>query len=192
MPKKEIEKIRQEAWTEVVKELKKEYRDDKFVLGKSCLLRSGKDTAIIAYGLMIPKALEAGEILSKEGISARVINMSSIKPIDEEAVLAAAEETGVIVTAEEHSVIGGLGSAVAELLSEKNPVPVIRVGTLDRFGQSGTAEELFAEYGLLAADIAAAVKKGLALKNQKSKIKNQNDNAKLKNKRRFKKNKKFG
>ncbi len=139
-------------------------KEDKFVLGKSCLLRSGKDTAIIAYGLMIPKALEAGEMLSKEGISARIINMASIKPIDEEAVLAAAEETGIIVTAEEHSVIGGLGSAVAELLSEKNPVPVIRVGTLDRFGQSGTAEELFAEYGLLAADIVAAVKRGMEIR----------------------------
>ena len=139
-------------------------KEDKFVLGKSNLLRSGKDAAIIAYGLMVSRALEAAEMLSKEGISARVINMASIKPIDEKAVLGAAEETGAVVTAEEHSVIGGIGSAVAELLSEKNPIPVIRIGTLDRFGQSGEPEDLFAEYGLLTADIVAAVKRGLEIK----------------------------
>jgi len=139
-------------------------KEDKFILGKSTLLRSGKDATIFAYGLMVSEALKAGEILSKEGIKVRVINMSSIKPLDEKAVLKAAEETKVLVTAEEHSVIGGLGSAVTELVSEKNPVPVIRIGTQDRFGQSGSPKELFAEYGLLATDIVKAVKKGIKLK----------------------------
>ena len=141
-------------------------KEDKFILGKSTLLRSGKDVTILAYGLMMQEALKAGEILAREGISARIINMSSIKPLDEEALLEAAEETKVLVTAEEHSVIGGLGSAVAELLSEKNPTPVIRVGTLDRFGQSGLPKDLFAEYGLLATDIVKAVKKGIEIKNK--------------------------
>ncbi len=142
-------------------------KQGQFILGKSTLLQTGKDITIIAYGLMIIEALKAREILSQEGISVRVINMSTIKPLDEEAILQAAEQTGAIVTAEEHSVIGGLGSAVAELLSEKNPTPVIRIGTMDRFGQSGEPKELFAEYGLLATDIVKAVKKGLKLKDER-------------------------
>ncbi len=139
-------------------------KGDKFILGKSSLLHPGGDVTIIAYGLMAFEGLKAEKILAQEGISVRLINMSTIKPIDEEAILQAAEETGLIVTAEEHSIIGGLGSAVAEFLSEKNPTPVIRIGTRDRFGQSGAPRDLFAEYHLLAKDIVAAVKKGLKIK----------------------------
>ncbi|MDU1127267.1 MAG: transketolase family protein, partial [Clostridium sp.] len=108
-----------------------------FVIGKGITLAEGNDVAIIATGIMVEAALEAKEELAKEGINARVINIHTIKPIDEELIIKAAKETGVIVTAEEHSIIGGLGSAVAEVVSEKCPVPVLRVGVKDTFGESG-------------------------------------------------------
>ncbi|MDU1937995.1 MULTISPECIES: transketolase family protein, partial [Clostridium] len=108
-----------------------------FVIGKGITLAEGNDVAIIGTGIMVEAALEAKEELAKEGINARVINIHTIKPIDEELIIKAAKETGVIVTAEEHSIIGGLGSAVAEVVSEKCPVPVLRVGVKDTFGESG-------------------------------------------------------
>ncbi|MDB2111906.1 transketolase family protein, partial [Clostridium paraputrificum] len=108
-----------------------------FIIGKGITLAEGNDVAIIATGIMVEAALEAKEELAKEGINARVINIHTIKPIDEELIIKAAKETGVIVTAEEHSIIGGLGSAVAEVVSEKCPVPVLRVGVKDTFGESG-------------------------------------------------------
>ena len=135
-----------------------------FVIGKGITLAEGNDVAIIATGIMVEAALEAKEELAKEGINARVINIHTIKPIDEELIIKAAKETGVIVTAEEHSVIGGLGSAVAEVVSEKCPVPVLRVGVKDTFGESGKPNELLEKYGLTSNDIANKVKKALELK----------------------------
>lgn len=118
-----------------------------FVIGKGITLAEGNDVAIIATGIMVEAALEAKEELAKEGINARVINIHTIKPIDEELIIKAAKETGVIVTAEEHSIIGGLGSAVAEVVSEKCPVPVLRVGVKDTFGESGKPNELLEKIG---------------------------------------------
>ena len=135
-----------------------------FVIGKGITLAEGNDVAIIATGIMVEAALEAKEELAKEGINARVINIHTIKPIDEELIIKAAKETGVIVTAEEHSVIGGLGSAVAEVVSEKCPVPVLRVGVKDTFGESGKPNELLEKYGLTSNDIVNKVKKALELK----------------------------
>ncbi len=125
-----------------------------FELGKGVLLRNGKDVTIVATGLMVSMALEAAETLAAEGIDARVINIHTIKPIDQEIILRAAEETGAIVTAEEHNIIGGLGSAVAEVLCEGCPVPLCRVGVEDKFGKSGKVPPLLEEYGLTAANIA--------------------------------------
>ena len=122
------------------------------------------EITIIATGLMVERALDAAERLAAEGIKARVINMATIKPLDEEIVLAAAKETGAIVTAEEHSVIGGLGSAVAEVLAEKLPTPVVRVGVNDTFGMSGAALELLEKFGLGVDDICAKAKQAIALK----------------------------
>ncbi|PKP55561.1 MAG: transketolase, partial [Candidatus Altiarchaeales archaeon HGW-Altiarchaeales-2] len=116
------------------------------------------DVSIIACGVMVSKAIEAGKILKTEGIGASVINMSSIKPIDEDAILEEARRTNAIITAEDHSVIGGLGSAVAEILAEKKPTIMKRIGTNDCFGQSGTSEELYKYYGMTAKDIANAAK----------------------------------
>ena len=135
-----------------------------FVIGKGITLAEGNDVAIIATGIMVEAALEAKEELAKEGINARVINIHTIKPIDEELIIKAAKETGVIVTAEEHSVIGGLGSAVAEVVSENCPVPVLRVGVKDTFGESGKPNELLEKYGLTSNDIVNKVKKALELK----------------------------
>ena len=132
-----------------------------FVIGKGITLAEGNDVAIIATGIMVEAALEAKEELAKEGINARVINIHTIKPIDEELIIKAAKETGVIVTAEEHSVIGGLGSAVAEVVSENCPVPVLRVGVKDTFGESGKPNELLEKYGLTSNDIVNKVKKAL-------------------------------
>ena len=134
-----------------------------FVIGKGITLAEGNDVAIIATGIMVEAALEAKEELAKEGINARVINIHTIKPIDEELIIKAAKETGVIVTAEEHSIIGGLGSAVAEVVSEKCPVPVLRVGVKDTFGESGKPNELLEKYGLTSKDIVNKVKKALEL-----------------------------
>ena len=138
--------------------------DYKFEVGKSVTLKEGNDVTIIATGLMVAEALEAYELLKKDGINARVINMHTIKPLDNEAVIKAAKETGAIVTAEEHSVIGGLGGAVSELLSEEYPVPVLKLGVYDTFGHSGPAPKLLDEFGLRAVNIAEKAKKAVALK----------------------------
>lgn len=127
--------------------------DYHFELGKGEVLREGTDLSIIACGMMVPRALEAAEKLSDEGIQARVVNMHTIKPLDEELVLDCAKTTGAIVTVEEASVIGGLGSAVAEVVSERCPVPVRRIGVMDRFGKSGNGNELLDEFGLSADHI---------------------------------------
>ena len=132
--------------------------DYKFELGKGIVLREGKDVAIIANGLEVSEALDAAEMLAADGIEAKVINMHTIKPLDEELVLAAAKECGKVVTAEEHSVIGGLGAAVCECLSENYPTPVLRIGVKDVFGESGPAKELIAKYGLDAKSIYEKVK----------------------------------
>ncbi|MBQ1284320.1 MAG: transketolase family protein, partial [Clostridia bacterium] len=136
----------------------------KFEVGKGVTLVEGTDVTIIATGLMVERALAAAELLKAEGISANVINMATIKPLDNELVLAAAKKTGAIVTAEEHSVIGGLGSAVAELLAEKCPTPLRRVGVEDVFGMSGPATELLDLFGLNAANICAKAKEAIAMK----------------------------
>ena len=130
----------------------------KFELGKGEVVKEGKDVSIIATGIMVTKALEAAETLKAEGIDAEVINISTIKPLDNELVLASAKKTGKVVTAEEHSIIGGLGSAVCELLAEEHPVKVTRIGVKDCFGQSGTPAALLEHYGLTAADIVKACK----------------------------------
>ena len=125
-----------------------------FQIGKGEVLRDGTDVAIIATGLMTYEAIVAGELLAQQGVSARVINLCTIKPLDGELILKAARECGRIVTAEEHSVIGGLGEAVSALLSEKLPTPVRRVGVNDEFGHSGPAAELLRQFGLTAEHIA--------------------------------------
>lgn len=138
--------------------------DYAFEIGKANTLVEGSDVTIIATGLMVAEALEAAKLLEKEGVSARILNMATIKPLDEAAVLKAARETGVIVTAEEHSIVGGLGSAVCEVLSEKAPTPVVRVGVRDTYGISGPALELLEYHKLTAPHIAAAAKQAITLK----------------------------
>ncbi len=138
--------------------------DYKFEIGKGVELREGSDVTIVASGLMVAEALEAHELLKTEGISARVINIATIKPLDEEIIIKAAKETGAIVTAEEHSVIGGLGSAVCDALAQTCPVPVLKVGVNDTFGTSGPAAELLDRFGLRAKDIAEKAKAALNLK----------------------------
>lgn len=130
----------------------------RFAIGKAALLRDGKDVAILACGVMVAAALSAAETLHGEGVSAAVLNVSTVKPLDGETIFALARKTGAVVTAEEHSVIGGLGGAVAEFLEENCPVPMARVGIRDTFGESGKPEELLAKYGLTAQDIVRAVK----------------------------------
>lgn len=136
----------------------------KFEVGKGVQLKDGKDVTIVATGLMVNEARVAADTLEKEGISARVINIHTIKPIDKDIICKAAEETGVIVTAEEHSVIGGLGSAVADAVTECCPVPVVKVGVNDVFGHSGPAVDLLKEFGLSAENIVEKVKYALTLK----------------------------
>lgn len=138
--------------------------DYKFEIGKGVTLKDGSDATIVATGLMVHEALDAAEKLAAEGISVRVIDIHTIKPIDKELLVKAAKETGAIVTAEEHNVIGGLGSAVCEVLSENYPVPVLRIGTNDKFGTSGKPAELFKLYGLTADDIYNKVKEAINLK----------------------------
>ncbi len=138
--------------------------DYKFEVGRGVELRGGSDVTVLATGLMVNEALEAYELLKNEGINARIINIHTIKPLDEEIVLKAARETGAVVTAEEHSVIGGLGGAVSELLSEKCPVPVLKLGVYDTFGHSGPAPKLLDEFGLRAVNIAETAKRAMALK----------------------------
>lgn len=130
----------------------------KFEIGKGDVLREGSDVAIIATGIMVAKALEAAERLQEENIAATVINMHTIKPIDRELIIKTAKLTGKIVTAEEHSVIGGLGSAVCEVLSQEYPTKVAMVGIKDQFGTSGKPDELLKQYGLTTNDIIDAVK----------------------------------
>ncbi|WP_042679654.1 transketolase family protein [Anaerosalibacter massiliensis] len=132
--------------------------DYDFEIGKGVELGSGEDVTIVATGIMVKKALDAREELLKEGISARVINISTIKPIDNDIILKAAKETKGIVTVEEHNIIGGLGSAVAEVLVENYPVPLLRVGVKDSFGQSGTGDDLLKKYGLTVENIIEKVK----------------------------------
>lgn len=137
----------------------------KFELGKAVTLREGSDVTIIATGLMVNEAIEAAKALADEGISAEVINIHTIKPLDKEAIIRSAAKTGAVVTAEEHSIIGGLGGAVAEALCENGkPVPVVRLGVNDVFGRSGPAVELLHIYGLDAQNIVAKAKQAIALK----------------------------
>jgi transketolase len=137
--------------------------DYKFELGKGVQLKDGKDVTIIATGLMVQEALKAADMLKAEGIDARVINIHTIKPIDEEIITKAAKETGAIVTAEEHYIMGGLGSAVAEVVCANAPCPVKIIGT-DRYGCSGKPAELFVKYGLTAENMVAKAKEAIALK----------------------------
>ena len=137
----------------------------KFELGKAVTLREGSDVTIIATGLMVNEAIEAAKALADEGISAEVINIHTIKPLDKEAIIRSAAKTGAVVTAEEHSIIGALGGAVAEALCESGkPVPVVRLGVNDVFGRSGPAVELLHIYGLDAQNIVAKAKQAIALK----------------------------
>lgn len=132
--------------------------DYKFEVGKGITLKDGKDITIIATGLMVAEAIEAGKALAEQGIDARVINIHTIKPIDREIIIKAARETGKIVTVEEHSVIGGLGSAVGDVVLEEYPVPVVKIGIQDVFGHSGAAKDLLVEFGLTAENIVHTVK----------------------------------
>jgi transketolase len=136
----------------------------RFEAGKAVPMRDGHDVTIITCGIMLPRALNAADELAGEGISARVINMSSIKPLDEEAILDAANETGCIVTAENHNTLGGLGSAVAEIVSSRRPVPVLRVGIQDVFGEVGTSEWLAEKFRIGPTHIAQAARESIERK----------------------------
>ena len=136
----------------------------KFELGKGVELREGSDAAVIAVGLMVQKALAAAELLAAEGVSLRVIDMHTVKPLDADLVLKAARETGCIVTTEEHNIIGGLGEAVCACVSGSCPVPVVRHGVEDTFGRSGKAEQVLEHYGLPPEGIAEKVRQALQLK----------------------------
>ncbi len=136
----------------------------KFELGKGVVMKDGSDVTIVATGLMVNEALEAAAVLENDGISTRVVNIHTIKPLDKELICKCAKETGIIVTAEEHSVIGGLGSAVAEAVTECCPVPVVKIGVNDEFGHSGPAVDLLKEFGLSAENIVAKVKEAVKLK----------------------------
>ena len=138
--------------------------DYKFEIGKGVTYKEGTDVTIVATGFMVHLAVEAAEILKAEGISAGVINIHTIKPLDTELLVNAAKTTGAIVTAEEHSIVGGLGAAVCEALAETCPVPVLRVGVEDKFGKSGQVPELLREYGLTAENIAAKARQAISLK----------------------------
>jgi transketolase len=135
-----------------------------FQLGKGAQLRDGSDVTVIATGMMVQEAVKAADALKGEGVSVRVIDMHTIKPLDTEIVLKAARETGAIVTSEEANILGGLGSAVAECVAEGCPVPVVRHGVNDEFGRSGAAKAVLAAYGLTAEGIVAAARRALALK----------------------------
>ncbi len=147
-----------------VPNLTAEMKNYKFEIGKGVTMRDGKDVTIVATGYMVHVALDAAELLKAEGIDARVLNIHTIKPLDNELLIKAARETGAIVTAEEHNIIGGLGSAVAEAVCEAAPVSVLRVGVEDKFGKSGKVPELLEEYGLTAENIAKKAKAAIALK----------------------------
>jgi len=139
-------------------------REYGFKIGKGIILKPGNDITIIATGIMVYHAMVASDELAKEGISARVVNMHTIKPLDRQLVIQCAQETGAVVTAEEHSIIGGLGGAVAEVLVENSPVPMVRVGMKDMFGESGAPKELLEKYGLTSPDIVKAAKSAMKRK----------------------------
>lgn len=136
----------------------------KFEIGKGVTLVEGSDVTIIATGLMVQESLKAAELLKAEGINARVIDMHTIKPLDKELVIKAAKETGAIVTAEEHNIIGGLGSAVCEAICDECPIPVVRVGVQDEFGRSGDAGALLKLYGLTPENVAEKAKLAISRK----------------------------
>ncbi len=138
--------------------------DTKFEIGKGVCLKDGSDVTVVATGYMVHPALEAAELLAAQGVSARIIDMHTVKPIDREILIKAAKETGAIVTAEEHNIIGGLGAAVCEVLAEEYPVPVLRIGTKDEFGRSGKVPALLELYGLTANDIAERAKEAIVKK----------------------------
>ena len=138
--------------------------DYKFEIGKGVVLKVGTDVTLIGTGIMVSKAMEAAELLAADGISAAVVNISTIKPLDNALITEMAQKTGAVVTAEEHNIYGGLGSAVAEVLVETCPVPMARVGVEDKFGESGLPDELLEKYGLTAANIAAKAKAVIAKK----------------------------
>lgn len=135
-----------------------------FEIGKGSEVAPGTDMTFVTTGIMTGQAVKAAELLGKEGISARIVHIATIKPLDKEIIMKAAEETGAIVTAEEHSIIGGLGGAVAEFLAENRPTPIKRVGVRDRFGTSGKAEELIKYFGLTPEDLVEAAREALARK----------------------------
>ncbi len=138
--------------------------DYKFEIGKGVVLKEGTDVTLVGTGIMVSKAMEAAELLAAEGISAAVVNISTIKPLDVELIVAQAQKTGAVVTCEEHNIYGGLGSAVAEVLVENHPVPMARVGVEDKFGESGLPDELLEKYGLTAANIEEKAKAVIAKK----------------------------
>ena len=147
-----------------VPDLSSELPGYKFELGKGVTYREGKDVTIVATGYMVHLAVEAADMLAEEGIDAGVINIHTVKPIDSELITAAAKRTGAVVVAEEHNIIGGLGSAVCEVLAESCPVPVLRVGVEDKYGRSGKVPELLEIYGLTAKNIADKARRAVALK----------------------------
>lgn len=132
--------------------------DYQFKIGKGITLKEGKDVTIIACGVLVAMALDAADELAKENVSVKVVNLHTIKPLDKDLIIQSAKETGAIVTAEEHSILGGLGGAVAEVLAENCPTPMIRVGVRDVFGESGQPDELLVKYGLTAKNVAEAVR----------------------------------
>ena len=136
----------------------------KFEIGRGVVMREGKDVTIAATGFMVHLAMEAANMLAEEGISAEVINIHTIKPLDTELITASAKKTGAVVTAEEHSIIGGFGAAVCEALSESYPVPIMRVGVEDKYGKSGKVPPLLEEYGLTAENIVNKAKKAISMK----------------------------
>jgi transketolase len=140
------------------------------VIGKAHQVLPGDDATIFANGLLLSRSLEAAEQLAAQGVAVRVVEMHTVKPLDVEAVVRAAEETGAIVTAEEHSIVGGLGGAVAEVLSERRPVPLKRVGIADRFAETGPYAALLDRYGMAVADIVAAVRHVVAMKTGTAKV----------------------
>ena len=147
-----------------VPDMTSEIADYKFEIGKGVQYREGRDVTIIATGFMVHLALEAADMLKAEGIDAGVINIHTVKPLDEELIVSAARTSGAVVTAEEHNIIGGLGSAVCEVLSEKCPVPVVRVGVKDTYGRSGSVPELLEMYGLTADNIAKSAREAIKAK----------------------------
>jgi transketolase len=135
-----------------------------FKLGKGVTLRDGSDVTVAATGMMVQAAMAAAEMLAGEGISVRVLDFHTVKPLDEELLIKAAQETGAIVTTEEHNIIGGLGEAVCACLSENCPVPVVRHGVKDEFGRSGEAKKVLAHFGLTADGVAESIRKAVSLK----------------------------